>query len=189
MSSDQRALEVHGTVQDLVGQLQTPEACAAFYVEYEKAFELVGIVWKHAKDMIMLAGREGKPIDAGAGALVLVEPSGYDVNQDVVKELAPEAIKTVEQPQPEHIKRIHLVAGELLELLVAWEDVDADHMEQLAREIVLLTQPQKLEAVDGRKLQGILGRGDQRAQELIDRKVKVANKWRIAVRQPTGSTL
>lgn len=183
-----KALEIHGSVQDLVGQLQTPEACAQFYIEHESAYETVTVVWRHVREVIMLAGREGKPIDAGAGALVCVEPSGYDVDPGVVKELAPEAIKTVEQPQPEHIKRIHLVAGELLELLVAWEDVDADHMEQLAREIVLLTQPQKVETVDGRKLQGILGRGDQRAQQLIDRKVKIANKWRIAVRQPAGST-
>ncbi len=181
------SIAIQGTAGEQIRQLDTPEKCAEFFVEHQEAYDAVNHVWRHVRELLMLEGRAGKPIDAGAGRLVLVEPASYDVDLAVVKELAPEAIKDVEQPQSEAIERIHQIAGEALEQVIVWEGINVTELESRLRELVALSQPQMVEQVDGRKLQSVLGRGDERARQLIDRKVKVANRWRLAVKAPEGA--
>lgn len=184
------SIAIQGTAGEQIRQLDTPEKCASFYIEHERAYEAVNFVWRHVRELLMLEGRDGKPIDAGDGRLVLVEPSSYDVDLRVVKELAPECIKDVEQPQSESMSRIHELAGELIEALtqIPLSYTSALTVSQsTAEEILRLSQPQTIEQVDGRKLQSVLGRGDDRARQLIERRVKVANRWRLAVRAPEGA--
>jgi hypothetical protein len=174
------SIAIQGTAGEQIRQLDTAEKCATYYVEHVEAYDAVNHVWRHVRDLLMLEGRAGKPIDAGAGRLVLVEPASYDVDLAVVKELAPECVKDVEQPQSESMKRIHELAGELLEEAMGVMHFNTSGIEEILR----LSQPETVEQVDGRKLQSVLGRGDERARQLIDRKVKVANRWKLAVRTP-----
>lgn len=176
-----KALVLNGTANELIHQLQTPEACAAFYLDHLDAFEAVTVVWRHVKENLLLAGRGGSPIAAGDGRLVLAEPAEYDVNLEVVRELAPDCIKTAEVDQSDVVKRIHDLAGQALEQVIVWEEIDVDALEVRLKEIVQLSQPQTVDKVDGRKLQAALGRGDARAAELIRRGAKVAVRWRLVV--------
>src|SRR6266702_3797789 len=98
------SITIQGTAGQQIRQLDTAEKCAEFFVDHVEAYDAVNHVWRHVRELLMLEGRAGKPIDAGGGRLVLVEPSAYDVDLAVVKELAPECVKDVEVPQSDAMK-------------------------------------------------------------------------------------
>jgi len=176
------ALSLRGTATQLIQELDTPEKCAQFYVEAQEPYGAVGEVMKHVRSLLMLGAKEG-PIAVG-DKFVMAEPSDYDYDLAVVKEIAPDCVKMVEAPTSDKMRRINEVAQGIYMLGISDQPIPPAAIE----EILKLSQPLTYEAVDGNKLRAVLGRGDERAQKLIARRVKTPCAWKLVIKEGANAS-
>ena len=174
------ALQLQGRATEIIRRIDTPEKAAEFYVNTQEAYGAASEIMRHVKSMLMLEARE-RPVETG-GQFVVAEPSDYSYDIAAVKELAADCIKTVEVPTSDKMQAIHKYAGELLENVILGT-MSQDDVAAHISSIVLLSQPETYEAVDGNKLRAVLGRGDERAAKLMARRVKTPTAWKLVIKE------
>ena len=109
-------IAISGTAGEQIRQLDTPEKCATYFVEHVEAYDAVNHVWRHVRELLMLEGRAGKPIDApkpirAQGALVTMAEIERLV-EFWKRQAKPDATKAMEiTPIREDDEKMSLCAG------------------------------------------------------------------------------
>lgn len=168
------------TVVDVISELQKPEAAAEFYVSTLPAYGAIMEIWKHVRSVLQTEGKS-RQFKTSNGKVVSLEPSRYDYDLEAIKAIAPGVIVDEPVPQSEEMQQINRLAQEMFDQA---KDLPLGYqfVQDYAEEFMRLSQAKTIEKVDGRKLAGILGRGDQMAQDLVAKQVKVPVEYRIVVK-------